>query len=260
MPHTAGLWFEAHGTGRPLMLLSGLSGVARGWSAQIAPLSRAFRVIVHDHRGTGRSDPAEGRISVERMADDAIALMDALEIERADFLGHSTGGAMALSLAHRYADRVGHVVVSSAWAAPDPDFLRGFEIRADALRARGKAAYLRLSAEMTFGADWLAANRETFEARLTRDLAEPPDADAILRRIAAICRFDMSTELQKIRAPILVIYAEDDAVVPARATQAIANAVPGARAIRFVGGGHALPLVAAQDYARTVVAFLTNAG
>jgi aminoacrylate hydrolase len=258
MPHAAGLWYESHGDGPPLMLLSGLSGVARGWSAQIGPLSRHFRVIAHDHRGTGASDAQGGDVSVEAMAVDVVALMDALEIERAHLLGHSTGGAMALAIALHRPARVGRVVVSSTWASPDPDFLSGFETRLQALRLHGKAAYLQMAAEMTFGTEWLNANRAAVEAKIARDLADPPDAALLARRIAAICRFDMARALPQIVAPLLAIYAGDDQVVPWRATHAIADAVPGARMRVFERGGHALPILEAADYAKTVVDFLAE--
>jgi aminoacrylate hydrolase len=259
MPHAAGLWYESRGAGPPVMLLSGLSGVARGWAPQIEPLSRHFRVVVHDHRGTGASGAQAGDVSVEAMAEDVVALMDALGIERAHLLGHSTGGAMALALALHRPARVGRIVVSSAWAAPDPDFLSGFQARLQALRLRGKAAYLRLSTEMTFGTEWTNTNREAVEARIARDLAEPPDEALLARRIAAICRFDLARALPQIAVPVLAIYAGDDRVVPWRATQAIADAVPGARIRAFAQGGHALPVLQAVDYAKAVVDFLAEA-
>ena len=259
MPHAAGLWYEAHGDGRPVMLLSGLSGVARGWSAQIAPLSRHFRVIAHDHRGTGASAAQAGAVSVEAMAEDAVALMDALGIERAHLVGHSTGGATALAVALRCPARVGRVVVSSTWAAPHPEFLGGFQARLQALQQHGKAAYLRMSAEMTFGTAWLDANRAEIETKIARDLAEPPDPELLARRIAAIYRFDMARALPQIALCVLAIYAHDDRVVPWRATQAIADAVPGARVRTFAQGGHALPILQAADYAQTVVDFLAEA-
>lgn len=259
MPHAAGLWYESYGDGPPVMLLSGLSGVARGWAAQIGPLSQHFRVIAHDHRGTGASGPQVGDVSVEGMAEDAVALMDALGIERAHLIGHSTGGAMALAIAAHRPARVERVVVSSAWAAPDPDFLSGFEARLQALRLHGKVAYLQMAAEMTFGAEWLDANRAAIEAKIARDLAEPLDEALLARRVPAICRIDVVHALPQIIAPLLTIYANDDRVVPWRATQAIADAVPGARVRAFAQGGHALPNRQAIDYAKAVVDFLTDA-
>jgi aminoacrylate hydrolase len=259
MPQAAGLWYESYGTGPPVMLLSGLSGVARGWSAQIEPLSRHFRVVAHDHRGTGASGAQTGDVSVEAMAEDVVALMDALGIEHAHLLGHSTGGAMALVLALHRPERVARVVVSSTWAAPAPGFLGGFEARLQALRLHGKAAYLRMAAEMTFGAEWMNANRAAIEAKIARDLAEPPDEALLARRIAAICRFDIARALPKIAVPLLAIYAGDDNVVPWQATRAVADAVPGTRVEVFQSGGHALPILQAADYAKRVVGFLAEA-
>jgi aminoacrylate hydrolase len=88
------LYYEEHGSGEPLLLVPGLGGVGASFFKQIPELSRHYRVIVHDHRGCGQSDRPTMRYSVEQMAQDVLRFMDALKIERAHFLGHSTGGAI----------------------------------------------------------------------------------------------------------------------------------------------------------------------
>src|SRR5215475_15633436 len=90
----AELHYESHGDGPPLMLVSGLNGVASFWLKQVPVLAKDFRVIVHDHRGTGQSTHSPIVYSVEQMADDVLKLMDALKIEAAHVAGHSTGGAI----------------------------------------------------------------------------------------------------------------------------------------------------------------------
>src|ERR1700741_2149756 len=99
MPHIAlrdgaTLFHETHGSGPPLMLVTGLGGVATFWEPHVQALARHFTVILHGHRGCGRSALSRIEYSVEQMADDALQLMDALGIKRAHWVGHSTGGAM----------------------------------------------------------------------------------------------------------------------------------------------------------------------
>src|ERR1051325_5674294 len=93
------LYYERQGVGFPVMFISGLSGFASYWQDQAAAFGRKFDVITHDHRGNGQTDPTPSGFTLVRMAADAIGLMDALEIERAHIVGHSTGGAIAQILA-----------------------------------------------------------------------------------------------------------------------------------------------------------------
>ena len=123
----ADLYYEVTGGGEALLLVPGLSGRGSFWASQITDFARDFRVVVHDHRGTGRSTHSRIRYSVERMAGDVLRLMDALGIEAAHLAGHSTGGAIGQVLALEHPDRVRSLVLSATWAGPDPYFRRLFE-------------------------------------------------------------------------------------------------------------------------------------
>src|SRR5438094_536100 len=93
------LRYEVAGDGPPLLLVPGLGGLGSFWQHQVAAFAGDFRVIVHDHRGCGRSSRSRIAYSVEQMADDVLQLMDALGIEAAHFVGHSTGGAIGQVIA-----------------------------------------------------------------------------------------------------------------------------------------------------------------
>lgn len=89
MPHAAGLWYQWHGVelGEVLILSSGLGGSGSYWQPNLDALAARFRVLVYDHRGTGRSDPAlPAEVTIEDMAADLSALMDELGISRAHIL------------------------------------------------------------------------------------------------------------------------------------------------------------------------------
>src|SRR4051812_35275592 len=99
MPHAAGLYYEQHGAadGEPLILSSGLGGSAHYWEPNLAAFAERFRVIAYDHRGTGRSERVlPDMLTVDDMAQDVLALLDALGIERAHFVGHALGGLIGM--------------------------------------------------------------------------------------------------------------------------------------------------------------------
>ena len=82
---------------------------------QLPRLARRFRVVVHDHRGSGQSTMSRISYSAEQMAEDVLGLMDQLAIERAHFVGHSMGGAIGQVLAIERPKRLRRLVISSSW-------------------------------------------------------------------------------------------------------------------------------------------------
>src|ERR1700760_3908863 len=93
------LYYERQGVGFPVMFVTGLGGFASFWQDQVAAFAKQFDVVTHDHRGIGQSDKSPISYTVDRMAEDVIGLMNALGIDRAHVVGHSTGGAIAQTLA-----------------------------------------------------------------------------------------------------------------------------------------------------------------
>src|SRR5437762_14117935 len=90
----AEIYYEEAGQGEPLLLVPGLSGQGSFWGQQVEAFKRDFRVIIHDHRGAGRSTHSQIKYSLEQMADDAPRLTDALRLERAHRAAPPTGGAL----------------------------------------------------------------------------------------------------------------------------------------------------------------------
>jgi pimeloyl-ACP methyl ester carboxylesterase len=106
------------GTGRPIQMLHGLGGTKISFIPTVAALAPEYRTIAMDAPGFGDSDKPFGRYDAAFMARWAVALLDKLGIERADVLGHSMGGRIALELGMRHADRVGSLMLmtpSMAW-------------------------------------------------------------------------------------------------------------------------------------------------
>src|SRR6266571_1404047 len=94
----AKIYWEAHGSGDPLLLIMGLGASLEAWD-RIAPmLAMRYRTILFDNRGVGRSDVPSGPYSLETMADDAAAVLDAAGVESSHVFGASMGGMIAQEL------------------------------------------------------------------------------------------------------------------------------------------------------------------
>ncbi|MBL29324.1 MAG: alpha/beta hydrolase [Rhodospirillaceae bacterium] len=252
------LYYEVHGDGEPLMLVSGLSGTATFWTTIYPTLAERYRVVLHDHRGTGRSTHARIRYSVEQMTDDVIELMDALGIERAHLIGHSTGGAIGQTMALDRPERLGKLVLTATWTAADAYFRRLFEVRGDSLRNGGPRAYVRSNA-IYMRPPWSVRDDiAAIEAQEQAIIDGFPPPEVMLDRIDAICRFDRRADLPRIQAPTLVIGARDDIVTPVYYSEELGRLIPGATTVLLPQGGHFFPQLLRTEFTRTVLDFLSD--
>src|SRR5881628_2694827 len=186
----AELSYEEHGRGPALMLVPGLNGAGSFWARQVPDFARDFRVVVHDHRGTGQSTHSRIRYSVEQMAADVLRLMDRLGIASAHLVGHSTGGAIGQVIAQDHPDRLQSLVLSATWPGPDPYFRRLFESRKQTLLDSGAAAYLRASVLFQATPRWVSENDEFITELHRVTAASYPPVEVVASRIDAILRHD----------------------------------------------------------------------
>ncbi len=107
--------YEISGSGEPLLLVMGTSGSIPLWGEMVPRLAETHRVIAFDNRGLGGSARGTGAISVESMAEDTSALLEALEVPRAHVLGWSLGSAVAQRLALSHPEQVAAAVLYATW-------------------------------------------------------------------------------------------------------------------------------------------------
>lgn len=252
-----GLHVERTGDGFPVVLISGLNGLARYWSEQVPFLADHFSVIVHDQRGVGGSDGRHGACTIEEMGADVIALLDALEIARAHVIGHSTGGAIAQWLAIHHPKRVAALVLMSSWSKPDAYSRRFFLLRRKILETLGPQAYIEANSLSIFPAAWIAANEAALAVQEAQYAATFPRIETMVNRIDAILGFDCSGDLGRIKAPTLIVTADDDIVVPCYCGEALSRGIPGAELKIFPHGGHCFNRVVPREANHALLPFLT---
>ncbi|MDB5691721.1 MAG: pyrimidine utilization protein [Alphaproteobacteria bacterium] len=257
----AGLYFEEHGPAGapPLILSAGLGGSGAYWTPNLAALARRHRVILYDHRGTGRSDRALPRnLTVEDMADDVLALIDGLGLKRAHFIGHAAGAAIGLTLALRAPERLASLVAVNGWSRLDPHFARCFEARLALLRDGGPRAYLRAQPLFLFPATWISEHTPELDRELESQLAHFPGAEAMEARIAALQAFDIDDRLGEIGIPVLAVAAKDDMLVPWTCSPAYADRLARGAVALMDWGGHACNVTDPATFNRLVLEFLRS--
>lgn len=204
------IYYEIHGTGRPLVLLHGAYMTINSWGAIVPGLAGTRQVIAVELQGHGRTADIERPFSYDQMADDVAALIEHLRIEEADVFGYSMGGGVALQTAIRHPEVVRKLVVASATYKSEgvyPEVLAGIE---------------QVTPELFAGTPW----HEEY-------IKVAPSPDAFPTLVAKLKELDSQVQdwpaedLRSIEAPTLLIIADADIVRPEHAVEMF----------RLVGGG-----------------------
>ena len=244
----AELYTETQGSGDVVLLVPGLGGSGKFWAHQVKVLSEHFQVVLHDHRGVGRSGPAPLISGVGTLADDLLALMDAMGIERAHLVGHSTGGAIGQHIALRAPERLQSLVLSASWAGPTPLFIDTFRARRDVLIHSGVLNYMMIGTLLATPAWWLQERFEGAEAFLKTRIEDFPGLETELGRLNAVMSHDLRQQITGIQTATTVIGARDDQLTPPGLSEELANRIPGAQLHLLERGGHFSPITVTEQY------------
>jgi aminoacrylate hydrolase len=250
------IYYEEHGRGTPLLLVAGLGGTGNYWEPQLPEFSKHFKVIVHDHRGTGQSTRSDIAYSVEQMTADLLGLMDHLRIQRAHLLGHSTGGAIGQRLAIFHSQRLLSLVIYASWTKCDPFMRRIMETRKTLLQAAGAIAYIRATPIFLFPDWWINENAAALQSAEDRLLPDFPPVSIAASRCDAVINFDCESRLHEIRTPTLVFCAEDDFLTPSYFSRSLEQAIPSAELRTIERGGHACSQTVPNKFNDAVLPFL----
>jgi pimeloyl-ACP methyl ester carboxylesterase len=235
------LHVDRRGGGEPLLLIQGMGGNSAHWGEPfLRELERDFEVVAYDHRGIGRSATCAGGFTTHALAADAIALLDALEIERTHVFGFSMGGMVAQELALSAPERVMTLVL----AGTSPGGTQAKQTSADVVNALTSAALSGDRERMLrtgygfivsppYAAD--AANYAAFAA-VARE--HPATLGMLMQQQSAVLGHDAYGRLREISAPTLVIHGTQDQMLSAINGDLIASMVPGARLETLEGVGH----------------------
>lgn len=250
------IYYEVHGSGTPLLLVAGLGGAGSYWKPQVETFAKHFRVVLHDHRGTGRSTHHRTKYSVEQMADDVVRLMDELGIDKAHFVGHSTGGAIGQVLAIDHPDRLHSAVLYATWTKADPFMKRIFDIRKRLVLDGGAEAYVRATPLFLYPDWWINGNPAELDALDRSALASFPPAEIAASRADALIEYDRVKDLGLIRTPTLVLCAKDDYLTPSYFSRELFERIPDAELAILEKGGHACSQTVPQEFNALVLRYL----
>lgn len=255
------LYYEIHGAGKPLVLISGLGYPLWQWHRMVPFLAEHFQVITFDNRGVGQSDKPAGPYTAQMLATDTAGLLDALGIEKAVIMGHSMGGFIAQALALDFPQKVEKLVLCStnfggprhAPITPEAmavltdmtsDPLTRFKNGLKVSTAPGWAE--KNPAMIEAWVQWRIANPIEpipYQAQMSIGLALMPEAAAF------------ESKLPSLQVPTLILVGAHDKVVPPANASLLSEKIAGSKVVIFPDAGHFFPIEIAEAASQAILEF-----
>jgi pimeloyl-ACP methyl ester carboxylesterase len=229
------MYYEVHGTGRPLVLLHG----AFGWATVYPTLAKDRQVIAVELQGHGHTADIDRPLTVEQMADDTAALVKELNIEQADFFGYSMGGIVALGVAIRHPNLVRKLAINGSYAgkmadAFEPGMFKQFQSLPD-----------------DFAPPIL---KEPYD-KVAPDPKQWPTLVAKIKKMGLEFKGFTREELKGIKAPVLITFGDRDGTRPEHAVEMF-RLIPNSQLAIIPGADHFLIFQNPEKLLPMVGAFL----
>jgi 3-oxoadipate enol-lactonase len=240
----------------PVLMIQGLGASKNAWNLQRIAMATRFRCISFDNRGAGRSDKPTEPFTLEQMADDALAVLDAAGIETAHVVGASMGGVISQIVAVKYPHRVRSLTLVCTACRNHP-------WRQELLQSWAKTAEEKGMIEVgKEAAQWVMSPR-SFRRLVPAftwmgPLAALRPRHSFVSQIHAILntREDLVDQLSTITAPTMVIVGNQDILTPRGDSEEIAERIPNAELVVISGAAHGLMMEHSSTFNKILIEFL----
>ena len=255
------LEYYVEGDGPPLLMVMGFAGQAITWGEPLmSRLREHFTCIRFSNRGTGASDKPEAPLTVRMMADDTVALLDALDIKQPHVFGISMGGMISQEIVLNYPQRVNGLVLGCTTPGLAHGQMPSPEVTATMAPTPG------LSREEMVRNFWTAICAPAFiencaeflEEMIATNLKLATPMDTIIKQAVAVQSFDSFDRLSQIKAPTLVIHGDIDRLIPPANGDVLADGIAGAEKLTLSGAAHMFFWEQPEKSAASITEFLAR--
>jgi 3-oxoadipate enol-lactonase len=259
MPHITAndiqLFYEWKGNpeGPTLVFVNGLLTDTASWNGHLPYFEEKYRCLVYDCRGQGQSDKPDHVYETRLHTADLAALVDALDVRQAHFVGLSNGGAAVLEYAADHPERVLSMVATGAYAHIDTILRVKLTSWIRAMEYGGSPLRFDVAVPWVWGGGYLDKNYEGLLYFREKGVNMPIEWASNLIKGAMV--HDIRDKLSSVRAPVLTIVGEEDVLTPLRLSRYIAESVPNGRLHVMEGIGHAAALEDVEGWSRVVLRF-----
>jgi pimeloyl-ACP methyl ester carboxylesterase len=256
------IYYEVHGAGEPLVLISGIGYSLWQWHKMVPYLAEHFQVITFDNRGVGQSDKPAGPYTAQMLAADMAGLLDELGIEKAVIMGHSMGGFIAQAMALDFPEKIGKLILCSTnFGGPNH-----IPITPEAMAVLSDTTSIPLTRftnglKVSTAPGWADANPGVVKEWITWRIANPLDVAAYQAQMAiglGLIPEEAAFEkkLSRISVPTLILFGEHDKVVPPENAELIQKQIRGSQVAIIPDAGHFFPIEAPEAASQIVIDFI----
>jgi 3-oxoadipate enol-lactonase len=243
------------GRGAPVILLSNSLGTDHTmWQPQLDLLGSKYTVLRYDTRGHGASDTPPGPYTFDGLVADAVAVLDHFGVEKADYMGLSLGGMTGLGVALTHPDRIGRLICCDARADAPEGFIKSWDDRVAAIRAKGIETLWAPTSERWFTQAWRDQNPEDLET--VRRMFLRTTADGYAGCAAALKTLDYRKSLGRLSMPVLFVCGDVDTGSPPDVMRQMAAETPGAEFALIKNAAHIANMDNAAGFNAAVARFL----
>lgn len=256
----AEIHYHVQGGGPAVLFLHAFPLDLTMWDEQARALESRYTVVRFDDRGFGASPPGDAMLTMERIADDAAALLDELGFSRAAVAGCSMGGYAAFAMLRRHADRIRALVLQDTRAGADgEEARRNRSLLAEQVLRQGPAAAAEAFLPKLLG-ETTHRERPQVVARVRETILAAP-ARGIADALAGLAsRADSTPTLREIRVPTLIVCGAEDTLTPPAESEAMQRTIAGSRLELLPKAGHLANLESPEAYNSTLLPFLSTLG
>lgn len=248
--------YAADGRGPAVLFLHAFPLGMFMWDGQAQALQATHRAVRFDFRGFGGSPAGDALLTMERVADDAAALLDLLGISKAVVCGCSMGGYAAFAMARRHPDRLRGLVLQDTRAGADGDEARKARAQlAERVSREGAAAVVDAFLPRLLG-ETSRRERPELVARLREEMLKTPPRGIVDALAGLAARADSTPLLREIRVPTLVVCGAEDELTPVSESESIQRAIAGARLELIPKAGHLANLENPEAFNQALLRFL----
>jgi 3-oxoadipate enol-lactonase len=243
--------------GAPVVVLShSLSSSLLMWNPQMDVLNLYFQVLLYDIRGHGDSDTPLGAYTLELLGNDAIGLLDALNINQVHFIGLSMGGMIGQCLALNYPHRLKSLVLCDTASVIPSDAQPIWQERIDKARKKGMEALLEETMERWFTPAFLTKNSQMLALIQKQFLATP--VSGYIGCAEAIRKLNYLDRLSEIKMPTLIMVGEDDPATPVSASVAMHERISNSKLVILPSARHLSNVEQTEAFNTALLTFLKN--
>lgn len=244
--------FDGPETAPVVMLSNSLMSNHTMWDPQMEVLTQSFRVLRYDTRGHGDTDAPEGPYSIQLLAEDAVALLDALDIDKVHFAGLSMGGMIAQYLGANYSSRLHSLLLCDT--ASEMPTLEMWNDRISTARDKGITGLLDGTLQRWFTPPFLKNDKAAVEK--VAQMIRTTDTGGYIGCASAVRDMSQTSILSKIDVPTIIIVGEDDPACTVEQSRVLEENIKGSELVILKNAAHLSNIEQIDEFNTAMMGFL----